>query len=201
MGFEGRYSVEKTEERRDWVEAAAVSPEGRNWSCIASGDSNGELLAWQEETKAQSITAHSGSCICSLYLSLDGTALASGSEDKTMKPWSTETWQPQRDIITYGMLVNCVRYSPSGKFIAVATILGIQIYPSTGRSVHDPWIGHTDDITTIALNSNGTLVASASEDKHVRFWEIFNRQTIMISIPTERILAYPSSWHTQSQRR
>jgi WD40 repeat protein len=172
MGFEGRYSVEKTEERRDWVEAAAVSPEGRNWSCIASGDSNGELLAWQEETKAQSITAHSGSCICSLYLSLDGTALASGSEDKTMKPWSTETWQPQRDIITCGTLANCVRYSPSGKFMAVATTLGIQIYPSTGRSGCIAKMSHLSPVITWRPSGeSGGLLLSAGRWPDSTIWE------------------------------
>ncbi|OJA08248.1 hypothetical protein AZE42_02070 [Rhizopogon vesiculosus] len=45
--------------------------------------------------------------------------------------------------------------------------------------VGDPWDGHTD-IYAIAVNPVGTLVASASDDKHVRLWRLWDRRTIAI---------------------
>ena len=49
---------------------------------------------------------------------------------------------------------------------------------STWKQVGDPWKGHTNTITAIAIT--GTLVASASYDHHVRLWQLSDRRTIAI---------------------
>jgi WD40 repeat protein len=119
--------------------------------------------------------------------------------------------------------VNCIRYSPSGQLLAIATDQNIQIYnpgtrervasfkahtkqnlslawtpdgtrllsggdgkdrtirewdPLTWQQVGLPWEGHTHCIWAIAINPAGTLVASASFDKHVRLWRLSDRQNI-----------------------
>jgi WD40 repeat protein len=51
---------------------------------------------------------------------------------------------------------------------------------STWQQVGHPWKGHTDGINAIAINRDGTLVASASWDNHVRLWRLSDRQTIAI---------------------
>jgi WD40 repeat protein len=51
---------------------------------------------------------------------------------------------------------------------------------STWQQVGDPWTGHTDQINAFAVNLAGTLAASASGDRHVRLWQLSNRQTIAI---------------------
>lgn len=51
---------------------------------------------------------------------------------------------------------------------------------STWRPVGDPWKGHTDGIGAIAVNSAGTLVASASTDHCVRLWRLLDQQTIAV---------------------
>ncbi|KAG2160226.1 uncharacterized protein EDB93DRAFT_1217741 [Suillus bovinus] len=49
-----------------------------------------------------------------------------------------------------------------------------------GQQVGDPWEGHRHDINAIAMNSDGTLVASASTDHDVRLWRLWDRKTIAI---------------------
>ena len=49
---------------------------------------------------------------------------------------------------------------------------------STWLQVGEPWSGHTRYIDGLAMNSTGTLIASASDDNHVRLWRRADRRTI-----------------------
>jgi WD40 repeat protein len=218
--------LKQMERHSSYVWALAVSHHGK---LIASGGENGELVAWDGDTGkplTQIIKDHT--CwIISLDFSPDDTVLATGSYDHTARLWNTETWQEQGNLIKCGALVRCVRYSPSGEHLAIATAHDIQIWQPgtrecvakfqaatsgvnfslawtpdgtrilssgqggedftirewdslTWRRVGEPWEGHSLGIRAIALNSNGTLVASASEDNHVRLWRLSDRQTIAI---------------------
>ncbi|KAG1724506.1 quinon protein alcohol dehydrogenase-like superfamily [Suillus paluster] len=53
---------------------------------------------------------------------------------------------------------------------------------STSKQIGDPLKlkGHFKTIRAISLNSNGTLLASASHDNHVRLWRLSDRRTIAI---------------------
>ncbi|KAG2337934.1 hypothetical protein BDR05DRAFT_969717 [Suillus weaverae] len=218
--------LKKMEGHSSAVFALAVSRDGR---IIASGDANGEIIAWHGETGEsliQPIKAHPQK-ILSLDFSSDGTVLATGSWDGTFKFWCTKTWRMQgKPIDTCGPSdVCCVRYSPSGELLAIATFGNIEIYntrtrerlasfkghtlhnlslawtldgtrllsggssidstirewdPSTRQLVGHPWQGHTNNIYAIAIHPAGTLVASASRDRHVRLWRLSDRRTIAI---------------------
>jgi WD40 repeat protein len=50
----------------------------------------------------------------------------------------------------------------------------------TWQQVGHPWEGHTSDINAIAIHPAGTLVASVSDDKHVRLWRFSDQYTIVI---------------------
>jgi WD40 repeat protein len=213
--------LKKMEGHSSEVRALTVSRDGQ---IIASGDQNGEIIAWHGEngeSLTKPIKAHS-KYIRSVDFSPDGTVLATGSYDGMTKFWCTKTWQMQGNPIAE-CRAYCIRYSPSGELLAIATDQNIQIYnsgtrervasfkgrtnrnfslawtpdgtrllsggdindptirewdPLTWQQVGHPWEGHTDAIYAIAINPAGTLVASASYDKHVRLWRLSDRQNI-----------------------
>ncbi|KAG1896237.1 WD40-repeat-containing domain protein [Suillus fuscotomentosus] len=51
---------------------------------------------------------------------------------------------------------------------------------STWQQVGHRWEGHTNTITAIAIHPTGTLVASASNDKHVRLWRLSDQRTVAV---------------------
>jgi len=208
--------LKKMEGHSASVWALAVSRDGQ---IIASGNTNGEIIAWHGETGGEPIKAHYYAGIISVDFSSDGTVLATGSFDYTIQFWCTKTWQTQGEPIKCGSFVSCVRYSPSGEHLAIATQDNIQIYtpstreyvvsfgghssslvwtpdgtrllsvendtirewdPLTWQQVGHPWKGHTDRINAISIHPAGTLVASASDDKHVRLWSLLYGRTIAI---------------------
>jgi WD40 repeat protein len=203
------------------VRALAVSRDGQ---IIASADEDGKIIARHGETGeplTKPIKAHSNG-INSVDFSPDGTVLATGSYYGMTKFWCTKTWQIGEPI---ECVVYCIRYSPSGELLAIATVSEIQIYnpgtreriasfkahrtsnvalawtpdgtrllsggssgdptirewdPLTWQQVGHPWEGHTSRIRAIAIHPAGTLVASASDDKHVRLWRLSDQRNIGI---------------------
>jgi len=112
--------MKKMEGHRGGVEAVAVSGDGK---LTASGDLDGELLAWHGDTGrslTQAIRGHSER-ITSLCFSPDRAVLATVSLDKIIQFWRTDTWQIQGHPINSGGEIYCVRYSPSGELLAIST--------------------------------------------------------------------------------
>jgi WD40 repeat protein len=50
----------------------------------------------------------------------------------------------------------------------------------TWQQVGLTWKGHTRKINAIAIHPDGILVASSSDDNHVRLWRLSDQQTIAI---------------------
>ncbi|KIK34388.1 hypothetical protein CY34DRAFT_812957 [Suillus luteus UH-Slu-Lm8-n1] len=212
--------LKKMEGHSSEVGALAVSRDGQ---IIASGDKGGQIIAWHGQTGeslTQPIKAHSNG-FSSVDFSPDGTVLVTSSFSGSTKFWCTKTWQIQGNSIHCGDVL-CVRYSPSGGLLAIATNDNIQIYnPGTRKHVASfkanttslawtpdgtrllsggddkdptirewdsltwqevghPWEGHTGYISAIAIDPTGTLVASASYDKHVHLWRLSDQRNIGI---------------------
>ncbi|KAG1738890.1 uncharacterized protein EDB91DRAFT_1249063 [Suillus paluster] len=63
---------------------------------------------------------------------------------------------------------NSLRWTPDGTRLLLGDSATIREWDtSTWKEVGDGWMGHTDTINAIAINPAGTLVASASDDKHI----------------------------------
>jgi len=67
----------------------------------------------------------------------------------------------------------CCCLSPDSRLVAVAADCTIYVWDITSSNPHlvETFLGHTQDITSLAFSSSSTLI-SASWDRSVRFWQI-----------------------------
>lgn len=169
--------LKKMEGNRHEVRALAVSRNGR---MIASGGDQGEIIIWHGETGEYLIQVMMADSytIFSLDFSPDGTVLASGSMDWMTKSWSTATWEMEGNPIESSSWVNCVRYSPSGKLLAIASNTHLKIYNSDMKECvadmgecFQPNLGNNSN-HFLAWTPNGTRLLSAGcHGQRIQEWD------------------------------
>ena len=153
---------------------------------IASGDTDGNIIIWNFETKELiiKIDAHS-SRVRSVAWSPDGTKLVSGSSDGFVKTWNTITGELlnksnnffQKEEGDGRPTIHSVKWSPNGKQLASCRGNQSVIWsaPSNqSNSIYKEIVvlkGHTDTVRSVAWSRDGNQFASCSNDKSIIIWD------------------------------
>ncbi|MYF55498.1 T9SS type A sorting domain-containing protein [Candidatus Poribacteria bacterium] len=68
--------------------------------------------------------------------------------------------------------INEIEYSPDGSLLAVASTVGIWLYDAETGAEKALLTGHTESVTSVSFNSDGTMLVSGSWDHTVRLWDV-----------------------------
>ena len=115
---------------------------------------------------------HNSSVLCISY-SPNGRQVISGSSDRTIRIWDTETGSVIGEPLQgHTASVWSVAYSPDGRHIISGSFdKTIRIWDAeTGAAVGNPLEGHTDTVWSVAYSPDGRHIISGSEDKTIRIW-------------------------------
>ena len=111
----------------------------------------------------------------SVAFSPDGTQIASGSRDETVRVWDTETGVCRHILEGHHYWVSSVAFSPDGAQIASASWdKTIRVWRTSTGVCSKILEGHTRAVTSVAFSPDGTCIASASDDSTVRIWRADN---------------------------
>ena len=121
------------------------------------------------------MSGHSGE-VLSVSFNSDGTLLASGSEDKTIKLWNVATGQEIKTFYGHSGGVNSISFSPDNTQIASGgedTIIKLWAIVNDQRIT--TFSGHSSVVSSGIFSSDGTLLSRAVETKPLTFG--MSRQT------------------------
>uniref|UniRef100_A0A915M964 NLE domain-containing protein n=1 Tax=Meloidogyne javanica TaxID=6303 RepID=A0A915M964_MELJA len=121
---------------------------------------------------AASLPGH-GEPLISVKFSPNGSTLASGSGDKTVRLWDTKSQLPLQTLTGHQHWVLCIAWSHDGNKIASACKQGIKL---TG---HKQWINALA-WRPLHLEAPSRLLASAGRDASIRIWDIIKSHTLFV---------------------
>jgi WD40 repeat protein len=112
-----------------------------------------------------------GGAIHAVAISADGKIVASGSDDRTVRVWSTATGKQVLKLERHEYAVRAVAISANGKTIASGSFdKTVRVWSTATGEQTLTLKGHSDWVRAVAISADGKIVASGSDDKTVRVW-------------------------------
>uniref|UniRef100_A0A183CAW9 WD_REPEATS_REGION domain-containing protein n=1 Tax=Globodera pallida TaxID=36090 RepID=A0A183CAW9_GLOPA len=186
---------------------AAEEPNGRNWTEIVDSlldslppeqlfvEKPLELVCLPQAVFrvrpvtrcAASLPGH-GEPVLSVQFSPDGSCLASGSGDRTVRLWDLHTNLPKQTLSGHSDWVLCIGWSPDGRALASACKSGVvRVWDARSGAQRRVLNGHQKWVNAIAWqplhvasDAECRLLASAGWDKTIRIWDIQLGATVRV---------------------
>ena len=131
-----------------------------------------------QTTLAQVVFEH-GSGVTSVVLSRDGTVLASGAVDGTVKLWDVGTHTNIATFEEHTGIIYSVSFSPNGVLLASGSEDGtVKLWSVETHTNIATLEGHWTDVTSVAFSPDGTTLAAGAWDGTVKLWDVETHQNI-----------------------
>ncbi|MDJ0718624.1 MAG: hypothetical protein QNJ54_31100 [Prochloraceae cyanobacterium] len=161
----------------------------KNSQFLVLGNSDGTVQLWdlsQPVPNPLNLYRHEGYPVpennrpevWALDFNSDGTILASGSWDCTIRLWDFQQQKPLRFLEGHKDFIWSIAFSPDGKTLASGSRDGTVLLWDLNQfdskpqrlSVHKEEINHNYEVFSVAFSPDGTMLASGCRDHFVRLW-------------------------------
>lgn len=172
-GFGNGGELQKAPHRLfDQVNDCCISPDGSLLAAVSD-----DQMVWIQTIAdlrgpVSVLEGHDAPVNCCAFAA-DGSVLATGSRDGTVKIWDPWRGPSRGGISGHHERVTAVAYAPDGSFIVSAsadqTLKTWHPAPTAERTTLE---GHDATVRACIVLQGGSLIASSSEDGTIRLWDV-----------------------------
>ena len=114
----------------------------------------------------------SAAAAASVAMAPDGSWLASGSRDGTVRIWDVATGRQRATLKGHSSWVSAVAVAPDGSWLASGGSDGtVRIWDAATGQERTILTGHTGTVVAVAVAPDGSWLAAATDDRTVWIWE------------------------------
>jgi WD40 repeat protein/serine/threonine protein kinase len=145
---------------------------------VVDGEEVGQIDLWDVATGRLKQTLHGHSAaVLSVAFSPNGSLLASGSRDHTIRLWELKTGEV-RNLRGHAAAVNSLTFSSHGSLASGSNDRTIKLWdPNTGETTAT-LKGHPTSVSSVAFSPDGSLLVSGADDGRIRMWPAANEQEV-----------------------
>lgn len=158
------------------VLAAVFSPDGQ----VLATAIDQEVCLWQATDGRQLAIYHGHrGWVQSLAFSPDGSILASGSHDHTIRLWDLQTGQCLKTLRGPMGCIQSLAFSPDGTILASGSYdHTIHLWNVTAGRCEQELVGHRDRVLFVTFSPDGQTLISGGADDTVRIWQVETGQSL-----------------------
>lgn len=120
--------------------------------------------------------------VFALDFNVDGSHLAIGGGDATIRILDTTTYNFIYTIGCRQSRITALTYSPDGRMLAAGGNINrhIHIFDTTTYKYTKTLDGHTSGINALAFSTDSSMILSASQDKTIRGWDMTSMMQVYV---------------------